>query len=52
MHGGKSPGAPRGKRHGQYKHGGYTGEAMEENRRFRDLCREIETVLSMADEVL
>lgn len=52
IHGGKSPGAPRGKRHGQYKHGGYTIEALEENRRFRDMFREIKTVLTMTEEVL
>lgn len=30
MHGGKSPGAPRGKKHGRYSHGRSTIKAKEE----------------------
>jgi hypothetical protein len=32
MHGGASPGAPRGKRNGNYKHGRFTAEATEQGR--------------------
>ncbi|WP_425516930.1 hypothetical protein [Sphingopyxis soli] len=28
-HGGKSPGAPKGERNGNYRHGGETNEAVE-----------------------
>jgi len=35
MHGGKSPGAPRGERHGMYKHGRQTIEAQEKRREWR-----------------
>jgi hypothetical protein len=32
MHGGLSPGAPRGERNGNYKHGSFTKEAIAERR--------------------
>ena len=32
LHGGKSPGAPTGERHGQYKHGRRTKAAMAERK--------------------
>ena len=32
MHGGASPGAPRGKANGSYKHGRFTTEAIESRR--------------------
>jgi hypothetical protein len=37
LHGGLSPGAPRGARNGNYKHGGWTKEAIEERRWLRSL---------------
>jgi hypothetical protein len=33
MHGGSSPGAPKGSRNGNYKTGRFTCEAVEERRR-------------------
>jgi hypothetical protein len=32
MHGGSSPGAPKGKANGNYRHGRFTCEAIEEPR--------------------
>jgi hypothetical protein len=32
MHGGRSPGAPKGKRNGNYKHGRFTTEAIQRRR--------------------
>ena len=32
MHGGASPGAPKGKANGNYRHGDLTGEAVAERR--------------------
>jgi hypothetical protein len=32
MHGGVSPGAPRGEANGNYRHGRFTGEALRERR--------------------
>lgn len=32
MHGGSSPGAPKGSANGMYKHGRYTNEAVAERR--------------------
>lgn len=39
LHGGASPGAPRGERHGRWVDGRYSIEAKEENRRFREFFR-------------
>lgn len=39
-HGGKA-GAPTGARNGNYKHGGYTREVMEQDRRDREELREL-----------
>ena len=48
MHGGKSPGAPRGEANGSYRHGRFTEEAIERRRELngwiramRDLAKEI-----------
>lgn len=45
MHGGKSPGAPSGARNGNFRHGGYTREAMAERRRVQWLLREARGLL-------
>lgn len=37
MHGGKSPGAPKGTNHGNYRHGGYSQEAKAEKHYIREL---------------
>jgi hypothetical protein len=39
LHGGRSPGAPRGRRNGNYTQGDWTAEALEERRWVRDLVR-------------
>jgi hypothetical protein len=39
MHGGRSPGAPRGERNGSYKHGRFTTEAIEQRRGLNALIR-------------
>jgi hypothetical protein len=49
LHGGKSSGAPRGERNGNYRHGLRTIEAMAERREamgIRDRLRQIGEVLS------
>ena len=40
LHGGLSPGAPRGSRNGNYKNGEWTAEAIEERRWLRSLVRD------------
>jgi glucans biosynthesis protein len=39
LHGGLSPGAPRGSRNGNYTDGGWTAEAIEERKWLRSLVR-------------
>jgi hypothetical protein len=39
LHGGLSPGAPKGTRNGNYRNGGWSIEAMEERRWLRSLVR-------------
>jgi hypothetical protein len=39
MHGGTSTGAPKGERHGNYRHGRRTQEAMAQHREGRALLR-------------
>ncbi len=39
MHGGASPGAPKGERNGNYKHGRFTNEAIERRRGLNALIR-------------
>ena len=40
MHGGKSPGGPKGAANGRYRHGLRTAEAIEERRHFAEMVRE------------
>jgi hypothetical protein len=41
MHGGAAgSGAPKGKRNGKYRHGGFTAEAIDERRRLTSLIRD------------
>lgn len=40
-HGGRSPGAPKGKANGNYRHGGETREAVALRREARHLLREL-----------
>jgi hypothetical protein len=39
MHGGPSPGAPKGERNGNYKHGRFTNKAIESRRTLNTLIR-------------
>ena len=48
MHGGKSPGAPRGNSHA-YKHGRYTAEAIAERRRIATLLRSMRRLMEEVD---
>ena len=41
LHGGLSPGAPRGERHGMFRHGLRTIEAIEARRALRALMRQL-----------
>lgn len=41
MHGGKSPGAPKGPANGSYKHGGWTDEAVALRRAAAGLLRQV-----------
>lgn len=45
MHGGASPGAPKGARHGRYNSGLYTNEMKEERQNFRELIKEMKNTL-------
>jgi hypothetical protein len=40
LHGGLSPGAPRGSRNGRYRNGEWTAEAIEERKWLRSLVRD------------
>lgn len=40
MHGGKSTGAPLGKRNGRYKHGKYTKDVLALNAHLRELIKD------------
>ncbi|MGC1863859.1 MAG: HGGxSTG domain-containing protein [Methylocystis sp.] len=44
LHGGHSPGAPRGDRNGNYTDGAWTAEAIEERRWLRSLVKEFAKV--------
>ena len=47
MHGGAAgSGAPKGKRNGKYRHGGFTLEAIDERRRLASLIRDSRDFLS------
>ena len=43
LHGGLSPGAPRGQRNGNFKDGHWTAEAIEERRWLRSLVKQFGT---------
>jgi hypothetical protein len=48
MHGGASPGAPKGNSHA-FKHGRFTAEAIEERREFATLLREMQGLVDQVD---
>jgi hypothetical protein len=43
MHGGSSPGAPKGKANGNYRHGRFTNEAVARRRELHALIRLMQT---------
>ena len=43
LHGGLSPGAPRGSKNGNFRHGNWTAEAIEELRWLRSLVKAFAT---------
>lgn len=48
MHGGTSPGAPKGEKNGSYRHGLFTCDAIE---RRRQLTTWIKSARKMAEEI-
>jgi len=48
MHGGPSPGAPKGNQHA-YKHGRYAAGSILERRRFAALMREMREMATLCD---
>ena len=50
MHGGKLPGAPRGNRHA-WKHGRYSGEAIQRRREVAALVREMRSMVRQLGDV-
>jgi hypothetical protein len=48
MHGGTSPGAPKGNSHA-LRHGRYTAEAIAERREFAALLRDMKGLVRMVD---
>jgi hypothetical protein len=48
MHGGQSPGAPRGNRHA-FKHGHYTAEAIARRRELMALLRGMRGLIEQVD---
>jgi hypothetical protein len=49
MHGGASPGAPKGNRHA-FRHGRYTAEAITERREIAALVRDMEGLVKQVDD--
>ena len=45
IHGGRSPGAPRGERNGRWRGGFYTEEAQGERSRLRDVIRKMRATM-------
>ena len=45
MHGGKSPGAPKGIANGKFKHGMFTAQAIEDRRASRELIKVIRLIM-------
>jgi hypothetical protein len=42
MHGGTSPGAPKGKANGNYRHGRFTNKAIERQREMNAMIRALQ----------
>ena len=52
MHGGHSTGAPRGGKHGMYKHGRYTHEAIAERMSLRALLKQCHNLTREVEELV
>ena len=52
MHGGTNPGAPKGTANGNYRHGLYTCEAVEERRFLAELRRAARVAIEEVEQVL
>ena len=50
LHGGKSPGAPRGERNGNYRHGLRTIEAIEQRREAGAVRRRLRALISEVEQ--
>jgi hypothetical protein len=50
MHGGMSPGAPKGNKHA-LKHGRYTAEAISRRRELRDLLRAMKALANTGEQM-
>jgi hypothetical protein len=48
MHGGASPGASKGERNGNYRHGRFTDEAIASRRELNEMIRNLQ---SLPDEI-
>ncbi|MBL0338863.1 MAG: hypothetical protein IPP67_06800 [Rhodospirillaceae bacterium] len=51
MHGGKSSGAPCGKKHGKYKNGHYTKTALQQRQEFYELIRTIKSTIKNIEQI-
>ena len=50
MHGGaKGSGAPKGPANGNYQHGGFTCDAVQERRRIQQVIRQVKSMLTRID---
>jgi hypothetical protein len=45
MHGGSSPGAPKGEANGNYRHGLFTLDAIEDRREIREWARQMQRLV-------
>ncbi len=52
MHGGASTGAPCGKKHGRYKHGGYTKASITDWAHLRQIMRDSRAMMREVEELL
>ena len=52
MHGGKSTGAPRGERHGRYKHGVFTKESLNMKIYLSHLTKEASSAIKKVESFL
>jgi len=51
MHGGKSSGAPCGKKHGRYKNGHYTKVSLKQRQELYELIRTIKSTIKNVEQI-